>query len=258
MALGGGTGPGWGGKRGTQASEWMAGRPRQPKLGGDAATGWGGAAGNRINAWTAGNPMKPGDAAQSGAAPDPGGGQRLRDTTTPTQGAQAPAQSSPYGTESGPGILESWFNQRAAGTDPAFEYAAKRGMETLGNRYSAAGAFNSGAARQGESDLMANLVAQRMGQLDSLAGGASGEHMGRLSQMFNQGMGIAGGQAGLSSAYDLGAAGNMQAANQAQQQMALNKAGVDAKANQGLINTGLQLYGLSQMGGNRTNPYGGY
>src|SRR5262245_24710255 len=25
-----------------------------------------------------------------------------------------------FGTESGPGILESWFNQRATGTDPAF------------------------------------------------------------------------------------------------------------------------------------------
>jgi len=181
-----------------------------------------------------------------------GGGQ------DPLGKGQAPTDN-PYGTESGPGILESWFNQRANGTDPAFEYASKRGMETLGNRYAAAGSFNSGARAQGDSDFMANLVAQRMGQLDSLAGGASGEHAGRLAQMFGAGNQIAGGQAGLSSAYDLGAAGNMQAANQAQQQMALNKAGVDAKANQGLINTGLQIYGLSQMGGRggtgTPNPY---
>jgi hypothetical protein len=223
-----------------------------PRFGSGTGPGWRGAAGAKANAW-----MGKGPAAQSGGT-DPGlkGGQAYG---TPAGADSATgASASPTGSESGPGILENWFNQRAAGTDPAFEYASKRGMETLGSRYGAAGAFNSGAARQGESDLMANLVAQRMGQLDSLAGGASGEHMGRLSQMFNQGMGIAGGQAGLSSAYDLGAAGNMQAANQAQQQMALNKAGVDAKANQGLINTGLQLYGLSQMGGSRTNPYGGY
>jgi hypothetical protein len=162
------------------------------------------------------------------------------------------------GTESGPGILENWFNQRATGTDPAFEYASKRGMETLGNRYAAGGSFNSGARAQGESDFMANLVAQRMGQLDSLAGGASGEHAGRIAQMFGTGNQIAGGQAGLASAYDLGAAGNMSAAQQAQQQMALNKAGVDAKANQGLIGNAMNLYGLYQAGnrgGGGGNPY---
>ena len=74
--------------------------------------------------------------------------------------------------------------------------------------------------------------------------------------MFNQGLGVAGGQAGLASAYDLGAAGNMQAANQAQQQMALNKAGVDAKANQGLISNGMNLAAL-YLAGNRGGGGGG-
>lgn len=165
-----------------------------------------------------------------------------------TAAANAPT-TNPYGSESGPGILEQWFNERATGTDPAFEYGLQRGMTSLGNRYSAAGAFNSGAARQGESDLYANLLSQRMGQLDTLAGGASGEHMGRLNQMFGQGTNIANGLSGAGTAYDTAAAGNMSAAAQAQQQMALNKAGVDAKANQGLINNAFNAYALYQGAG---------
>lgn len=174
-------------------------------------------------------------------------------TGFPNQGAKEAAQEqqiAPMGTQSGPGILESWFNQRATGTDPAFEYAMNRGMEGLGNRYAASGAFNSGAARQQESDLMANLISQRMGQLDALAGGASGEHQGRLNAMFSQGLGLAQGQSGLSSAYDLGAAGNMDAANRAQTQMNLLKTGVDAQGNQGAINNIMAFWGMGQGGKN--------
>lgn len=163
---------------------------------------------------------------------------------------------SPYGTESGPGILEQWFNERATGTDPAFEYGLKRGMTTLGNRYSAMGSFNSGANAQAGSDLYANLLSQRMGQLDSLAGGASNEHLNRLAMMFGQGMGLAGGQAGTATAYDTAAAGNMQNAANNQQQLGLNKAGVDAKAFQSLLNNGMNVYALSQLGGGgAANPY---
>lgn len=176
-------------------------------------------------------------------APDPGGGADYARNTSMQQPQEAAVPGAPYGSQSGPGILESWFNQRATGTDPAFEYAMKRGTEALGSQYSAAGGFNSGAARQGESDLYANLVAQRMGQLDALAGGASGEHQGRLNAMFGQGQQLAQGQAGLASAYDLGAAGNMQAANQAQQQMFLNKAGVDQAGNQGAVNLFTSIFG---------------
>lgn len=161
-----------------------------------------------------------------------------------------------YGSQSGPGILESWFNQRATGTDPAFEYASKRGLESIANRSSAAGNFNSGATRQQESDFMANLVAQRMGQLDALAGGASGEHLGRLGMMFGQGQGIAGGQAGLSSAYDLGAAGNIAAANNAMNQMALNSAGQQQQANSGFVNNLMSLYGLYNMGSGSSSSGG--
>lgn len=190
-----------------------------------------------------------------------GGGNENKGKVTSLPPGSPPAGGSPYGSQSGPGILESWFNQRASGTDPAFNYAAERGMETLGNRSAAAGNFNSGAARQQESDFYANLVAQRMGQLDQLAAGASGEHIGRLGLMFNQGLGLAGGQAGQASAYDLGAAGNMAAANQAQQQMFLNKAGIDSQGNQAAFGNIASLYGLgAARGGNnrggQSNPYG--
>lgn len=173
-------------------------------------------------------------------------------------GGQMSTEGDPYGSQSGPGILESWFNQRAAGTDPAYDYSMKRGMEALGNRSAAAGNFNSGAARQQESDFAANMAAQRMGQLDALAGGASGEHLGRLGLMFQQGLGIAGGQAGQASAYDLGAAGNMAAANQAQQQMFLNKAGVDQQAAQAGINNLLGIYAAYQSGGKAGGSGGMY
>lgn len=154
---------------------------------------------------------------------------------TAAMGTRTPPPPPPppeRGSESGPGILESWFNQRASGTDPAFEYGMKRGMEGLGNKYAAAGAFNSGAARQGESDLMANLISQRMGQLDALAGGASGEHQNRINSMFNQGLGLASGESGINSAYDLAAANAMSTNLNALLGMFMNKAGVDQKSNQ--------------------------
>jgi hypothetical protein len=180
-------------------------------------------------------------------------GNRISDTTfkRPADGAIA---ADPYGSQSGPGILESWFNQRAAGTDPAYEYAMQRGMQSLGNQSAAAGSFNSGAARQQESDFAANMAAQRLGQLDALAGGASGEHQGRVNSMFQQGQGLYGGMAGLSTAYDLGAAGNMAAANQAQTQMALNSAAQQQQAHAGFVNNLATTYGLSRMG---SGPGGG-
>lgn len=189
--------------------------------------------------------VKPGTAPTGTGQPPPGMGPGSAPTPT----------TNPYGTESGPGILEQWFNMRATGTDPAFDYASKRGMETLGNQYSAAGAYNSGAARQGESDLMANLISQRMGQLDNLAGGASGEHRGRVDSMFAQGLGLAGGRAGLNSIYDTTAANNMNSSFQQQLMMELAKAGVDAKAAQGIIGNLATFYGMSQMGGGG-RPYG--
>jgi hypothetical protein len=171
------------------------------------------------------------------------------------------APPNPFGTESGNTYLEDRYLARLYGTDPAFNYAQQRGMQALGNQYSAAGMANSGAARQGESDFMANLIAQSQGQLDTLAAGATGARQRKVEDMFNEGTGIAGGLAGAGTAYDLGAAGNMTAAANAQQQMALNKAGVDARANQGLINNAMSLYSLYQGGGgggsyyNASNPY---
>jgi hypothetical protein len=177
-------------------------------------------------------------------------------TAVANQKNQGPSAATPYGSESGNSYLEDRYLQRLYGTDPAFNYAQQRGMQALGNQYSAAGMANSGAARQGESDFMANLIAQSQGQLDTLAAGATGARQRKLEDMFSQGLGIAGGQAGAGTAYDLGAAGNMSAAAQAQQQMNLQKAGVDAKANQGLINNAMSLYGLYQQGqGGGAQPY---
>lgn len=161
----------------------------------------------------------------------------------------APEYVAPYGSQSGPGILENWFNQRANGTDPGYEYAMKRGMNDIDSRMAAGGSYNSGARGQNLSDFAANMGAQREGQLDTLAAGASGEHLGRLGLMYQQGLGLAGGESGLASAYDLGAAGNMAAANQAQQQMFLNKAGVDQKASQGLISNLINAYAAYKAGG---------
>ena len=146
-------------------------------------------------------------------------------------GAGDGAGANPYGSQSGPGILENWFNERANGTDPAYEYAMKRGMESLGNRSSAAGSFNSGAARQQESDFAANMGAQRLGQLDSLAGGASGEHQNRLNSMFGQGLGLAGGESGVNTAYDLAGGKAMSDALSALLGYTTNKSGVDSQSN---------------------------
>lgn len=194
---------------------------------------------------------------QSAPAPSMGGGHAYNTTpgAAPWQGTATPgtgnnsrtggqgASDNPYGYASGPGILESWFNQRASGTDPGFEYAMKRGMQSLGNASAAAGNFNSGAARQQESDFAANLASQREGQLDALAGGASGERQGRLNSMLGQGLGLAGGQAGTMGLYDTASAQSNNALMQALIQLYGNKAGVDSKSNQQGISNVLGLIG---------------
>lgn len=177
-------------------------------------------------------------------------------TSGPSAPGATPA-SNPYGSQSGPGILEQWFNERANGTDPGYQYAMNRGMNDIDSRMAAGGSYNSGARGQQLSDFAANMGAQRESQLDALAGGASGEHLGRLGMMFGEGQAIAGGQAGQASAYDLGAAGNMAAANNAQTQMNLNKAGIDSQANQAFYNNILAAYGLSRSGGGGGGGGGG-
>jgi len=163
-------------------------------------------------------------------------------------GTPAPGPD-PYGTESGNTYLEDRYLNRLNGQDPAFNYALKRGGDAIDTRMAAAGAFNSGARGQQLSDFYANMVAQSQGQLDALAGGATGARQSKINSMLGTGLGIAGGEAGLSSAYDLGAAGNMDAANRAQQQMFLNKAGVDSQANQGRFNNLLSMYTAYNSGG---------
>jgi hypothetical protein len=139
-------------------------------------------------------------------------------TGTSPVSSPAPAPStSPatptYGTQSGPGILQQWFGERANGTDPAYEYTTGRGIKALDNAAAARGGFNGGASMQQDSDYLANMGAQRQGQLDTLAAGASGENANQISQMLGMGMGLAGGQAGLAGGYDTGAATDWTNAN---------------------------------------------
>lgn len=181
----------------------------------------------------------------AGAAPDPGKG---GGKNTPTTGGEVdtPTPTAPPtgGSESGAGILENWFGQRASGTDPAYEYSMKRGMDSIDNRMAAGGSFNSGARGMQLSDFAANMGAQRVGQLDQLATGASAEHRGRLNDMFAQMMGLAGGQSGINSAYDLAAGGAMSQALAAALGFGTNKAGVDSQSQQTGLNNIFKLLGL--------------
>lgn len=160
------------------------------------------------------------------------------------------AATTDYGTQSGPGILQQWFDQRANGTDPGYEYAMNRGMDAIDNRMAAGGSYNSGARGQQLSDYAANMGAQREGQLDSLAGGASGEHQGQINSMFSQGLGLAGGEAGTTGAYDLASANSNNALMNALVQMMGGKAGIDSAASTGLLNNLFSLGG-AYLGGRK-------
>lgn len=178
-------------------------------------------------------------------------GKTLRSRDRATQAANDNATPA-GGTQSGPGILENWFNQRANGTDPAYEYGTGRAADEINRNYAARGGYNSSAAMQSLSDMYSNSNAQRMGQLDQLAGGASGEHQRRLEDMFSQGQGIAGGQAGVAGAYDQSAGGAMADAYKTQMELMLGRAGVDQKTRQGELNTVTDIAGIpaSYMGYN--------
>jgi len=166
-------------------------------------------------------------------------------------GAQSGDQPQDYGSQSGPGLLEQWFNERANGTDPGWDYATKRGLASIDSGAAARGSFNSSANAQNESDFMANMAAQREGQLDALAGGASGERQGLLNTMFGSANSLAGGQAGTASNYDMASAGAQSSALNAIIQMMLGKAGVDSQATQAGINN------VTSLGGLLAKLYGG-
>lgn len=159
----------------------------------------------------------------------------------PAAGAAAPGAAPTYGTESGPGILDQWFNERATGSDPGWDYGVKRGMTALDNGYAARGGYNSGAAMQGEGDFMSNALSQREGQLDSLASGASGERAQSLNSMLGLGTGLANGQAGLGAAYDIGGANAMSGANSTGLGLGAQGIGLQYGANQNFMNNLLGL-----------------
>lgn len=161
----------------------------------------------------------------------------------------APTGSTPtYGSESGPGLLDQWFNERATGTDPGYEYETNRGLKALDNEYAARGGYNSGAATQADSDYLANMGAKREGQLDSLASGASGERQNSLSTMLGFGTGITSGMAGLTGNYDLGAANALNTGNAAALQLGTNAATAPYLANQGMMQNLTGLGTLALLG----------
>lgn len=162
-----------------------------------------------------------------------------------SSGSDAPTT----GTHSGAGILENWFNRRASGTDPGYEYAMKRGMDAVDTRMAAGGSFNSGARGMQLSDMAANMGTQRQGQLDALAAGASGEHRGRLNDMFNVMLGLAGGQTGVNTAYDMAAGDAQTRALMAALGLEGNKAGVDQEAAQGAVSNLINMYTAYNSGG---------
>jgi hypothetical protein len=144
------------------------------------------------------------------------------------------------GTQSGPGIIGQWFNERANGTDPGWEYGVNRGMTALNNQYGAAGDAFSGAAQQAKSDFLANAMSQREGQLDALAGGYSAENQGAINSMLNSGLGIAGGEAGTMGGYDLGAANSLNNLGSVLASILSSKAGAIQQQNQNFVsNLGL-------------------
>lgn len=186
------------------------------------------------------NPTLPG---YTGPNPGQGWTQNANGTWAPP-GAPAPAAPAPtYGTNSGPGILQQWFNERASGTDPGYEYATGRGLTALNNQYAARGGFDSGASEQGDSDYLANMGSQREAQLDQLATGASNENSNQVSQMLGLGMGLAGGQSGLAGAYDLGAGNDLTSANNTGLQLSGEASLIPYLANQQLLSNGAGLLG---------------
>ena len=221
---------GWGSASATPPTTSAQGAGPAPPPGDPSydSTGAGAAAataGNNQANSLAVNPTLPG---YTGPNPGQGWTQNANGTWAPPNPASATGAggSAPtYGTQSGPGILQQWFDERANGTDPGYEYATGRGLTALNNQYAARGGFDSGASEQGDSDYLANMGSQRESQLDQLAGGASNENANQVSQMMGLGMGLGGGEAGLAGAYDLGAGGAMTNAN----------------------NTGLQLSGEAAM-----------
>ncbi len=160
-------------------------------------------------------------------------------------GTGAPVPTNQYGTESGPGIMEQWFGERANGTDPGYEYTTGRGMKALDNAYAARGMYNSGAATQGQSDFLANSGAQREGQLDQLAGAADASRNTHLATMLGLGTGLAGGEAGLGAGYDITGANAMGSANNTGLGYGAQASVIPYSANQNFMN---QIFGLVGAG----------
>lgn len=169
----------------------------------------------------------------SNPAPAAGATAKTWNASPPPAPAAPAAPAGPtYGTQSGPGILDQWFNERASGTDPGWEYATGRAADSINNQYAARGGYNSSGATQSLGDMYANATTQRESQLDALATGASNERQNSLNSMFTQGLGIANGVSGAGEQYGLASGTEQQQNTQNQIYLSLTKAGVDAKTAQ--------------------------
>lgn len=170
-------------------------------------------------------------------------GQSRPGSSAAAAAAGPPAPPIPeYGSQSGPTYVEDRYTQRASGTDPGWEYGMGRASDAINRQFAARGGYNSSGATQQLSDMYANSVAQREGQLDNLSAAASGAHQHALDSMFTQGQRIANGQAGVAGAYDQSAGGAMSDAYKAQIELMLNKAGVDQKTRQAQLGLGTDLF----------------
>lgn len=218
--------------------------------------------GKAVGAYGAGAMTGKPAAGSGGGAASIVGGADPHAPNTPAPSTPAAPEAAPQGgTQSGPGILENWFNQRANGTDPGWEYGMGRASDSINRQFAARGGYNSSGAMQSLSDMYANANSQREGQLDALAGGASGEHQRRLEDMFNQGQGLANGQANTAQGYDFAGGGAMANGMRTKMDLFLNRSGVDQKTRQGQLNAitniGSTAASLLGGGGGMKPPGGG-
>lgn len=174
-------------------------------------------------------------------------GQGVTTTVNPPP-ATTPPPTTPvsdiYGTESGPTYLEKRYLDRMSGEDAAYNYALKRGGDDIDRRMAAGGSYNSGARGQQLSDFGANVFAQSQKQLDELAGAATGARQHKVDSMLGTGLGLAGGQAGVSSLYDKSIADFTNQNNLQNIMLQLNRGGVDSAGNKAGINNLLTIAGL--------------
>lgn len=201
------------------------------------------------------NTPTPAPAAPKTTGPGVGSWGNYNGPTPPPAGTWAqPATPPAYGSQSGPGILQQWFNQRASGTDPGWQYATGAATDAINAQSAARGGYNGSGAMQSIGNMYANATAQRESQLDSLAQGASTEHQNQLNNMFLEGTNIANGETGATAPYGTAAGSSQEDSNTNLLNLILGK----ANANQTAVNGQLGALGnIVKFGAGQLNPASG-